>query len=1507
MPRGQIGEMVDVEVVDSGRWSPKPGESSGLMEAKEVEHLLRTLHDVRIHLNLANKIQLVEVITKDIATYMDNCDLLVHTLVSLAILLSGDKALQEQFSSHHLDLFLEMLFDHTADMTLVLKCFRLLHILASTASVRPVLVQRGVLPRVYHCMKVWQAEVCVVEHCVHLLMLLCQEDMVVQELVDKGIIMETLVPEMMSKADSADLQLDPVHTLCLGAILMYEYNADVFTAAASAIFYLTADNDTLCEIMWEKNTYIAIVEGMRHHQDDPHAVCAACRALRGLCIFNEHHKEVVARYDGDVLKLLATVLTDHPKKGSIQTEAIITIACLADIDMIRHQCFVLHVHKLILQAMDTFPGDDVLQEASIEALAVLGGAASGAEVLHSLNAVNKILLCLKRFTYNINIQKKGLMAIQVLVDPRLLQSATTCSDLVDVLKTAMHNFPDKVTLQKEAVVAMQILAERGLDGEKRGLHDLASECLYVIGIEQDLKSRMLVAACSKGYISGVECLIEIGAEVNTGQGEDTPLYCAVKNRDTNMVRLLLRQEIRDVQGPLKLSLKQESHEITGMLLSLIGQDREMGKLLWGGYGLHDLRPEWLLPSLSANNTQHAYSKTPVFQYSVDEWGDWKQTTLTGANIPFSPTDPRQPATLTSSLATPERALRKPPGKWLRKYSQGPLSPSDLPIQMVEFKRNLSYDLSPAEYQITSLLHLVSGGAEFVERLSTLQQLDLGNNMLDSLPAELFQVGELLPSETVAAGLMRLHTLRLSNNALSEKDPFFVPKFILELPNLRVLDLVGNRLEGLPPPTQWKTQILKELLVSQNNITKLNLEGAKAWSKLEKLHLARNKISEMPFDGLNLDLDVKITGGRVQDLRIYLHNRLKKAQDYYRMKLMVVGFERQRNGKSVTYTLSTWDFAGQEDFYSTHQCFLTNRTLYLVVYDISLGMEEVEKLKPWLSNIQARAPGCPVIIVDTREEVLASFDAKLKDLALKAGFPKINCSAIVDLKKETPELERLRKKVFEIVDEYKVKGKPVMGQKVPASYVKLAELLSGEVSNVEKSFPVIRHAQLTRIIRNEHLDLDEDELKQAVSFLHESGVLLHYDETTLQMRDFYFINPGWLCRMMAQVVTVPEINPFINRDGVMKRNSAYMLFTGKTIPGGPNFIFPPSLIPQYLHLLEKFEIALPRNDDELLIPCRLPIMKPPFSMPQLARKDMAYRYYSMPYVPIGFWSRLLTRLIVFAQSKFIKNLLMLGTEPAEVRCWQEGLFVMWKQDAFFLVDGCRGDTEEVHVTVPASSQGARLLGYLVDHVDSLVDEWYPGHLFLFDDLVSQSETCDTVFCPQHDADVSLAQLAPDIMLTDIETNFRLDLDSFEFKDSPENLLGGGGFGSVYKATYKGQATIMRRLKHPSVVSLVAVAQRPHFLMVMEFAPCGSLAHVLHTQVSLSRSLQHKIILQVGSMNYLRLVTRYARLVMNDARLVICDARLVICDARLVMRYPRLVMGYPRLVMRYPRLVMGYRDN
>lgn len=43
----------------------------------------------------------------------------------------------------------------------------------------------------------------------------------------------------------------------------------------------------------------------------------------------------------------------------------------------------------------------------------------------------------------------------------------------------------------------------------------------------------------------------------------------------------------------------------------------------------------------------------------------------------------------------------------------------------------------------------------------------------------------------------------------------------------------------------------------------------------------------------------------------------------------------KNGRYVAQTLSTWDFAGQEDFYCQHQCFLFGKALYLVYINDTL--------------------------------------------------------------------------------------------------------------------------------------------------------------------------------------------------------------------------------------------------------------------------------------------------------------------------------------------------------------------------------------------------------------------------------------------------------------------------------------------------------------------------------------------------------------------------------------------
>ena len=42
---------------------------------------------------------------------------------------------------------------------------------------------------------------------------------------------------------------------------------------------------------------------------------------------------------------------------------------------------------------------------------------------------------------------------------------------------------------------------------------------------------------------------------------------------------------------------------------------------------------------------------------------------------------------------------------------------------------------------------------------------------------------------------------------------------------------------------------------------------------------------------------------------------------------------------------------QEDYYATHQCFLSKRSLYLVLWNVNDGDDGINELESWLRNIQ----------------------------------------------------------------------------------------------------------------------------------------------------------------------------------------------------------------------------------------------------------------------------------------------------------------------------------------------------------------------------------------------------------------------------------------------------------------------------------------------------------------------------------------------------------------------------
>ncbi len=81
----------------------------------------------------------------------------------------------------------------------------------------------------------------------------------------------------------------------------------------------------------------------------------------------------------------------------------------------------------------------------------------------------------------------------------------------------------------------------------------------------------------------------------------------------------------------------------------------------------------------------------------------------------------------------------------------------------------------------------------------------------------------------------------------------------------------------------------------------------------------------------------------------------------------------------------FDFAGQTVYYNTHQFFLTNRSIYLLVWNVRLGAEH-SGLDFWLNSIDCHAPLCPIFIVGTHIDQVNKYDLPIE--RLKKKYPQI---------------------------------------------------------------------------------------------------------------------------------------------------------------------------------------------------------------------------------------------------------------------------------------------------------------------------------------------------------------------------------------------------------------------------------------------------------------------------------------------------------------------------------------
>lgn len=237
---------------------------------------------------------------------------------------------------------------------------------------------------------------------------------------------------------------------------------------------------------------------------------------------------------------------------------------------------------------------------------------------------------------------------------------------------------------------------------------------------------------------------------------------------------------------------------------------------------------------------------------------------------------------------------------------------------------------------------------------------------------------------------------------------------------------------------------------------------------------------------------------------------------------------------------------------------------------------------------------------------------------------------------------------------------------------------------------------------------------AAQFLHDNGVLLHYNDHLRGLNNLYFIDPAWLCDMLAEVITVPEKNAFA-RNGILADANVAFLFKDTRK-------FPPQYLNQYLQLLERFEIALSLGDGTRLIPSMLSVSPPAcnFSSPlpmqpgergvtpihqhsyptYLSHSHPSHstpytpsltptphltphltphtdemqqdsigppvcikRRYLMVYIPSGFWSRLITRIMInFSRTGLVSDRRALCHDTLY---WRRGIYITYQTGKFLV--------------------------------------------------------------------------------------------------------------------------------------------------------------------------------------------------------------------------------------------------
>jgi len=427
--------------------------------------------------------------------------------------------------------------------------------------------------------------------------------------------------------------------------------------------------------------------------------------------------------------------------------------------------------------------------------------------------------------------------------------------------------------------------------------------------------------------------------------------------------------------------------------------------------------------------------------------------------------------------------------------------------------------------------------------------------------------------SISKGLMNLRQLDIAYNLLES-----FPEELINCPCLEQIFYEGNPLTTIPKEVIDRG--LRSILLYQRGlgegVTKcfrmmLFLHGLGGVGKTSLLHALRDSD---PFNANRPSTD----GIDIVPFKITIDD---KMVSYLAQQLSGEDLEsvlKRLNSKSINdlvgieIDFQTHDFAGQEVYYNSHQLFLHDRAIDLVLWDVRRGYSN-SGLPFWLNSIKSGAPKAAVLVIGTRiEEVnLPEIDKG----QLQRDFPQINGFHEVD-SRTYKGIDQLRQTLV-----LTALRQTYMGQAVPKKWLALEDALAQPIYKRKGYISWSKFEDVCSACAFSN----QRQMENAADFLHDIGSIMHYsdrDAVISGVAQIVITNKQWLADVMKCIISAQS-----SSKGILTGDELKAMWRD----------FPLEIHEQLLELLFKVDLAFaiptPAGEErKYMVPCLLSEIPPP---------------------------------------------------------------------------------------------------------------------------------------------------------------------------------------------------------------------------------------------------------------------------------------------------------------------------